>query len=240
MIPSSFATCTAKENHEWLIGEYLDQLAKQKPNKVVDVGCGSGMLLKACRERGIKAAGIDSAGPNLDALRESGFEVSEGSAYSMPFEDRSVDWISLRHVPHHLEDPRRAFAELLRVADRGVILAEPHFDLSELSQACAESLDVWEKRQHRRRGMVHDEVYDLGALLQMMPKGYQRDFHVQALRTLRLRSRDLGKFATEARGLLAGLDPGHEECLALKGLIREIEQTGLTWNGSLLVILSRR
>mgnify|MGYP000854458195 FL=1 len=240
MLPSNFATCTARENHEWLIGEYLDRLAKQKPTKVVDVGCGSGMLLKACRARGIEAAGIDSAGPNLDALRESGFEVSEGSAYSLPFGDRSVGWISLRHVPHHLEDPSRAFADLLRVADRGVILAEPHFDLSELSQAGAESLDVWEKRQHRRRGMVHDEVYDLGALLQMMPKGYQRDFHVQALRTLRLRSRDLGKFATEARGLLVGLDPGHEECLALKGLIREIEQTALTWNGSLLVVLTRR
>lgn len=240
MFPSNFATCTARENHEWLIGEYLDRLAKQKPTKVLDVGCGSGMLLKACQERGITAAGIDGAGPNLDALREAGFEVSEGSAYSMPFGDRCVDWISLRHVPHHLEDPRRAFAELLRVADRGVILAEPHFDLSELSQAGAESLDVWEKRQHRRRGMVHDEVYDLGALLQMMPEGYEGDFHVEAHRTLRLRGREVAKFATEAGELLAELDPEHEECLALKGLIRDLEQTGLTWNGSLLVVLTRR
>ena len=240
MIPSNFATCTARENHEWLIGEYLDRLAAQSPTQVVDVGCGSGMLLKACRERGLQAMGIDAAGPNLEELRQSGFEVQGGSAYSLPFEDKSVDWLSLRHVPHHLEDPKRAFAELLRVARGGVILAEPHFDVSELSQAGAEALDIWEKRQHRRRGMVHDEVYDLGSLLQMMPPGYEEHFHVEAHRTLRLRGRDVAKFVADAGELLTGLEPEHEQCVALKGLILDLEQTGLSWNGSLLLVLTRR
>ncbi|MFT6363216.1 MAG: SAM-dependent methyltransferase [Planctomycetota bacterium] len=198
------------------------------------------MLLKACRQRGIRATGIDAEGPNLEELRKAGFEVSEGSAYSLPFEDRSVDWLSLRHVPHHLEDPKRAFAELLRVAGRGLLLAEPHFDVSELSQAGAESLDIWEKRQHRRRGMVHDEVYDLGSLLEMMPAGYEEHFQVEAHCTLRLRNRDAGEFAGEAAELLTGLEPEHEEYVALKGLMRDLEQTGLSWNGSLLLVLTRR
>ncbi|MFT6363656.1 MAG: 2-polyprenyl-3-methyl-5-hydroxy-6-metoxy-1,4-benzoquinol methylase, partial [Planctomycetota bacterium] len=72
MTASNFPTCTARENHEWLIGEYLDRLAAQEPASVVDVGCGSGMLLKACRQRGIRATGIDAEGPNLEELRKAG------------------------------------------------------------------------------------------------------------------------------------------------------------------------
>ena len=232
-------TCTARQNHEWLTTEYLNHLAAQNPTEVLDIGCGSGMLLKACRERGIHATGVEAPGPSLDELKQAGFEVTEGSAYDLPFEDQSIDWLSLRHVPHHLEHPARAFAELLRVAKRGVTLAEPHFDCSESSQAGAAALDVWEKRQHRRLGRTHDEVYNLGALLGLLPADYADAFTVEAHRTLRLRGRDVAQFAIEAKDLVAGLDAKDPECHSLESLIRDLEQSSLSWNGSLLLVLTR-
>ncbi|MDF1799333.1 MAG: class I SAM-dependent methyltransferase, partial [Planctomycetota bacterium] len=160
---------SAPENHLWLMGEFVELLARQAPETVLDVGCGSGGLLRACAARGIAATGIDQAGPRLEALAADGFDVREGSAYELTLEDGAVDWVTMRHVPHHLEDPGRALAEALRVAKTGLLVAEPHFDVSVPSQRAALALDIWEKRQHRRGGMHHAEVFDLGGLLALLP-----------------------------------------------------------------------
>jgi len=230
----------ASENHEWLLGEFVRLLLRQRPDSVLDVGCGAGLLLKACHRNGIETIGVDQPGPRLDALREEGFDVREGTAYSLAFEDRSVDWVTMRHVPHHLEDPARAFAEALRVSREGLIVAEPYFDPSLPSQRTAIALDRWEKGQHRRRGMYHAEVIDLGPLLDLMPEGYESRFRIETQRSLRLRRRSIADFQRDAEALLADLPESRTERDSLAGLLVELEESGLTWNGSLCVCLRRR
>jgi SAM-dependent methyltransferase len=239
-MPNPFEVCLAEDNHRWLIEQFARILASYEPKDVVDVGCGAGRLLMACRERGIDATGLDMPGPRLDAVAEAGFSVREGNAYDLGMADRSTDWLVLRHVPHHLEHPARAFGELLRVADRGVVIAEPFYDVSVPSQRGAVLLDLWEKRQHRRRGMYHEPVYDLAALQGMLPAGYEREFAVEVHMTLRLRSSNLDDVRKDADRLVDDLDASDPEHATKAQLLAELEKLGLSWNGSLLMTLTRR
>ena len=235
----SWIETDAQENHAWLLHEFASLLTRRAPASVLDVGCGSGLLMRECKERGIPISGLDQAGPRLEGLRANGFEVHEGSAYELPFEDQSFDWVSMRHVPHHLEYPDRAFAEALRVAKTAFFIAEPCFDATVPSQRGAIALDRWEKRQHRRRGMFHAEVLDVGALLSFMPSGFEEHFHVEVQRRLRLRRRSITAFTNTANELTEGLPQGHPERTALAELLELLERTGLTWNGSSCLTLLR-
>lgn len=235
----SWGEVEAQENHEWLLGEYARGLLCLEPASVLDIGCGSGGLLRAVRNAGVACSGLDQAGPRLDALREEGFEVREGTAYELPFADRSFDWISMRHVPHHLERPGPALAEALRVARRGLWIAEPWFDGSVPSQRSARALDVWEKRQHRRGGMFHAEVLELQQLLQLLPRNQAGLLRVEAHTMLRPRARSVTAFEREAQSLLADLPPGDSEFGAWSELLEELRRTGLSWNGSLCLCVRR-
>ncbi len=229
----------AQENHEWLLDHFVQYLLSHGPESVLDVGCGQGKLMRRVGDRGIPVTGIDQAGERLDTVIEEGLNAREGSAYELPFENRSIDWISMRHVPHHLEDPARAFAEAIRVARSGILIAEPFFDRTLPSQEAALHLDRWEKRQHRRRGMFHADDIELGPLLALMPDDLDASFHVEVVRHLRLRGRSVELFANEAQALLDDLPETHAERVALHELLERLQEVGLSWNGSLCVALHR-
>jgi SAM-dependent methyltransferase len=229
-----------QENHEWLLERYLDLLIRLKPSSVLDVGCGSGRLLKRCIDRGLSATGIDQESPTLDGLIAEGLDVQTGSAYELPVPDRSVDWVLMRHVPHHLADPSKAFAEALRVAKVGLLVAEPCFDESLPCQRAAVALDAWEKTQHRRRGMIHDMVLSSGELLDAMPEGFAREFDVEVQLHRRLRGRSVDDFEKAAEELLGDLANPDAERRTLDRLLARLRQDGLSWNGSMCVALTRR
>ncbi len=237
---TSWLEVEGQENHEWLLERFLDLLVRAEPASVLDVGCGSGKLMKRCLERGIQTSGIDQGSPTLEALKQEGLDVRVGSAYELPLQDRSVDWVLLRHVPHHLADPNRAFAEALRVARKGVLIAEPCFDGSLACQRSAVALDVWEKAQHRRGGMIHDEVIDLGGLLAALPAGYQDAFEAEVHIHRRLRSRSVEAFQSTALGLLEDLQNPDAERRTLELLLQRLRRDGLSWNGSMCLMLTRR
>lgn len=91
-------------------------------DRVLDVGCGPGLLLKEAAERGATAVGVDpSARMRRLALRRipAGLRpkitVVEGSAEHLPLEDGSatVAWAVASF--HHWADPDAGLAELRRV-----------------------------------------------------------------------------------------------------------------------------
>ncbi len=227
------------DNHDWLFERFLDELWKQDARHVLDVGCGGGRLLAVARERGISATGVDQEGPRLAALRADGFSVLDGRAEELPFPNDAYDWVTLRHVPHHLEDPARGLAEALRVARIGVLVAEPWFDPAIASQAAALEYDRFEKRQHRRAGRVHGESLRLTDLLGLIPGALSESLEVEAHQWLRLRARDAGAALEEARALVVDLaadDPEHD---ALARLASRVAEDGLSWNGSVACVLRK-
>ena len=82
--------------------------------RVLDVGCGTGRLAAALRERGSRVWGIDPSPEMVTAAKERGVHAKVARAEQLPFKERwferAVLWLTV-----HLLDRPRAFAELRRV-----------------------------------------------------------------------------------------------------------------------------
>jgi len=70
---------------------------------------------------------VDVSGPALARLQEHGGRAMLGDVTALPFRDRSFDLVCAFDIVEHVEDDRRVFAELSRVAKPGatVVLSVP-------------------------------------------------------------------------------------------------------------------
>lgn len=92
---------------------------------VLEVGCGTGLLLERMQNFTQRARGIDLSPGMLASARARGLEVVEGSATALPFEDESFDVTCSFKVLAHIADIRAALAEMTRVTRRGgTVVAE--------------------------------------------------------------------------------------------------------------------
>ncbi len=156
-------------NRRLLRDHALHRLGRCRPTSVLDVGCGNGDLLAACRDAGWSACGLEPRPGDLTRARIAGLAVVAGDAVRLPFPAGGVDWVVMRHVPHHLPDLRAALSEAWRVARSGLLLAEPWYDESDPGQRAALAIDTFLKRLDRRRGMFHADVLGAQELLALLP-----------------------------------------------------------------------
>lgn len=226
-------SCDAQDNHAFLLGHFAERLFAEAPASVLDVGCGAGRLLVACAERGVPALGIEGSRERVEALLAAGHEARHGSAVELPFEEDAFDWVTMRHVPHHLEDPRAALSEATRVARSGVLVAEPWFDAGLPSQRVALAYDEWLKAQHRRDGMFHASCLSAAELAGLLPADARGNISIETV--LRLRARALPEVEAEAAPYLAERGPDSTEAFEFAAIIAEAREVGISWNGSLLL-----
>ena len=118
--------------------EIFESIGLRGNEKVLDVGCGSGLLLNgaAMRLTSGKALGIDiwspqSGGGNLELFWKNAkaegvadkIEFKEADARNMPFEDAAFDVVlssgALHHISHDFDDHERAVREMVRVLKPG-------------------------------------------------------------------------------------------------------------------------
>ena len=226
------------DNRDHLVDRFFERLRALQPASVLDVGCGGGRLLWLCRDRGIAAEGVEADRQAVTELSHRGFAVHEGDAAALPGADRGFDWVALRHVLHHLPDVATALDEACRVAETGVLVAEPWFDESIPSQSLALRLDRWIKRQHQRPGRVHEDGLDANQVLALLP--LEQDFEIDFEYYLRLRERPLDELEAEAAPLLDGLADDDPQRAEYQALHAEARQNGLTYGGTMILCLRRR
>jgi SAM-dependent methyltransferase len=93
------------------------------PDRVLDVGCATGVLVRELEQRGAKAAGIDLSTWAVDnAVTES---VVLGSAMKLPWDDSSFDVVFSQDFMEHIhpDDLPHVLAEQVRVVrPSGVII----------------------------------------------------------------------------------------------------------------------
>jgi ubiquinone/menaquinone biosynthesis C-methylase UbiE len=84
-------------------------------DKILEVGCGTGLILKEVNKRVSKAIGIDLSENMLEKARERGLEVYHAEASKMPFEDNTFDLVYSYKVLAHIEAIEKTLQEINRV-----------------------------------------------------------------------------------------------------------------------------
>jgi len=95
----------------------LDYLNVEKGEKLLDVGCGTGFLLKAAAERGLETYGIDIS---EEAVKISGkispdSEVIEGKGEEINLPDNYFDYVTCIGALEHFINMEKGIDEITRV-----------------------------------------------------------------------------------------------------------------------------
>ena len=107
----------------------LSELAPLRPRRVLDVGCGEGLLTGwlSAHLPGAEVHGLEARDEAVREFRTRNpdLPIHQGDLYALPFEDGAFDLVLALEVLEHLEDPAAAVAELRRVSARAVALTVP-------------------------------------------------------------------------------------------------------------------
>ncbi len=107
----------------------LETFAPVEGRRILDIGCGPGVLAKSLAAQGAAVTGID---PGEAAIRAASDRVpaarfEQGSAEALPFPDASFDGAVILNALHHVPNPRAALDEAARVVGPGkpIVVVEP-------------------------------------------------------------------------------------------------------------------
>lgn len=111
-------------------------LRKLPPGWLLDVGAGRGELAKICDRLGFEYRGIEPAAPIADE------RIRRGKATDITSLDGAYDVVACLDVIEHLipEDVRPALEEMLRVADKYILLTAA--DFSHISKVDGKDLHI--------------------------------------------------------------------------------------------------
>ena len=137
----------------------------QPPASVLDLGCGTGVLVDVLGELGYITLGIDTDETAMAAMAQPHLV---GDIAALPVEDRAYDVVVLNEVIEHLpvEAYRRGIAEAARVARHRIIVTVPNAEsLESASTRCRQCGCVFSIHGHVRR-------FDRDAMAGLFP-GYE-------------------------------------------------------------------
>ena len=106
---------------------FVEFAALRESSRVLDVGCGPGVLTHVLVDRfGTDAvAAIDPSAPFVDAARSRlpGVEIKVASAEDLPYAEDSFDAALAQLVVHFMTDPVQGLREMARVTRPGGVVA---------------------------------------------------------------------------------------------------------------------
>lgn len=155
---------------------------------VLDLGCGTGRLMKTLQQSGVKAAGIDNDRVALRYCRKRGLDVQDLDLETapLPYDSNSWDNVVMVHSLEHVKNADRLLREAERVAKKRVVLlvplgkrydpthvhrfdtkadlakmlaGEPHYHIHEIERShCA--VAIFDKRLRKARSLTPFGRYD--------------------------------------------------------------------------------
>ena len=94
-----------------------------KGKSVLDVGCGTGTLLKRLEDTARSVMGVDISPIMIACAKLKGILVQHCSIIELPFADSSFDVVCCFKVLPHVECPEAALREMMRVARKHVVFS---------------------------------------------------------------------------------------------------------------------
>lgn len=223
---------------ELYLQAFRAEIAALKPASLCDVGCGAGTLLAHAQSLGIAATGIEPDAAKVAEANGRGLDIRVGTAEALPFPDTAFDLVTFENSLHHVTEIRRALAEAMRVARRGVVIVDPWFDLSIPSQKVGDRYERWLKALDRMTGMLHWDPIAAGEIAAACNGGAVTVRHLLQLTPM----------SNEAFEYYAGRAQPHRDSAVYKanGMDQELaairaafQSTGITDAGALLVTILR-
>jgi SAM-dependent methyltransferase len=97
---------------------FLDLLEARPGTRLLDVSSGSGFLLKAARDRGLEAVGVDLSDQAVRIAKQvaPGAGLAVGTGEQLAFRNSTFDYVSCLGSLEHFLDMGRGVQEMLRVA----------------------------------------------------------------------------------------------------------------------------
>ncbi len=132
MNPEEYEILSRVERDHWfyrgkrqIASQWIRELFPSAKEKIfVDLGCGTGCFVEQMIQKGYPMIGVDDHQESIDRARlllgEKNFR--EGSAEAFPFQDNSVDLITMLDVLEHLKEDRVALDSMYRGLKGGGVL----------------------------------------------------------------------------------------------------------------------
>jgi len=104
--------------------------APKTPSKLIDVGCGSGVLLARMQALGWQVEGIDVDAAGVAAARNRGVSVRCGMLTDQAYPENHFDAVYSSHVIEHVHDPVGLLRECCRILKPGgrLIFITPNWE----------------------------------------------------------------------------------------------------------------
>lgn len=153
----------------------LEMLDGDDGMQVMDLGCGTGVMIDTLAGRFKKIIGLDASWEMITAIdraprhgRTEPIRLVVGDMQDMPFADEFIERIVCRSILHHVDSEEEALKEVFRVLKPGgrLVLAEPMNDnpLMRLAR--------WIVRHGKSYGKIHtiDKAYVISFLKKELAK----------------------------------------------------------------------
>lgn len=128
---------TDDQHERWLT--VLRSCIGEEPRRVLDVGCGTGVISMLLAELGHRVTGVDFAPAMLERARAKARQTDHsvafyrGDAESLAIADDAVELVTARHLVWTLRNPAEAIREWQRAVEPGgrILLIEGYWDHAE-------------------------------------------------------------------------------------------------------------
>lgn len=107
-----------------IIHERLDHILQgfssyRRNNRLLDIGCGAGSILRAAGRAGWKAEGLDVSRTAIDHIRSEGFEAFLGQLSEAQYPTGHFDVVTASELFEHVPDTEALIAEVARILRPG-------------------------------------------------------------------------------------------------------------------------
>lgn len=99
-------------------------------DSILDVGCGEGFTLAKFKKEkiGKNYEGIEKDDQAIELSKKlyPSLNIQKGDIYTLPYKSNSFDLVVCTEVLEHLDNPKKAYKELIRVSRKYILLSVPN------------------------------------------------------------------------------------------------------------------
>jgi SAM-dependent methyltransferase len=149
------------EGYHKLIDDQAAELVRRvgTGGDLLDVGCGTGLILERVSRFARRARGVDLSPGMLDRARARGLEVEEADAATLPFDDDAFDVAYSFKVLSHVGDLGACLREMARVVKPGGHLVFDVYNRRSLRYLIKRALRPGRTSRHYREDAIETRFW---------------------------------------------------------------------------------